>query len=133
MVVKFVVIVYLQEKEIYNFINSLNVESIENDKTLLNGLEIDILLPKHKLGIEYNGLYWHSEQFKDKNYHINKTKLCEENGYRLIQIFEDEWNDKKEIVKSRLINIIGLTKNKIYGRKCIIKEISSSICERVYG
>lgn len=115
-----------QEKEIYNFINSLNVESIENDKTLLNGLEIDILLPKHKLGIEYNGLYWHSEQFKDKNYHINKTKLCEENGYRLIQIFEDEWNDKKEIVKSRLINIIGLNKNKIYGRKCIIKEISSS-------
>ena len=32
--------------------------------------EIDIYLPDYKLGIEYNGEYWHSSTFKNKNYHF---------------------------------------------------------------
>jgi hypothetical protein len=62
--------------------------------------------------------------FKDKNYHLNKTIECEKQNIQLIHIFEDEWSLKKDIVKSRLKNILGLTENKIYARKCIIKEVS---------
>ncbi len=29
--------------------------------------EIDIFLPDYKIGIECDGIYWHSEKFKDKN------------------------------------------------------------------
>ena len=88
--------------------------------------EVDIYLPELNIGIEFNGLRWHSEQFiKNNKYHIEKTLQAKEEGIRLIHIFEDEWLFKKEIVKSRLLNLIGKTPNKIYARKCEIREVSS--------
>ena len=87
-------------------------------------MELDIFIPSHNIAIEFDGLYWHSELYKPSNYHLNKTELCEKQGIQLIHIFEDEWLFKKDIVKSRLLNILGLTPNKIYGRKTIIKEVS---------
>jgi hypothetical protein len=87
--------------------------------------QLDIFIPSHNLAIEYNGLYWHSEEFLKNNYHLNKTIECEKQGIQLIHIFEDEWLHKQNIVKSRLLNILGLIKNKIYARKTEIKEISS--------
>jgi hypothetical protein len=112
------------ETEISDYIKSFNINVIENDRKKLNGLELDLLIPEYNLAIEFNGLYWHSEIYKDKNYHLNKTQQCEAKKIKLIHIFEDEWLFKKDIVKSRLINILGLTPNKIYARKTIIKEIS---------
>ena len=111
------------EDEIIQFLKSY-INTVQRYK-MSNKKEIDILLPALNIGIEYNGLRWHSEQFgKDKNYHIEKTLQAEREGIRLIHIFEDEWLFKKEIVKSRLLNLIGKTPNKIYARKCEIREIS---------
>jgi hypothetical protein len=112
------------EDEIKEFIKSLNINIIENSKQIISPLELDIFIPSHNLAIEFDGLYWHSEVYKDKNYHLNKTELCQNKNIRLIHIFEDEWLLKKEIVKSRLKNILGLTPNKVYGRKCVIKEVT---------
>ena len=72
-------------------------------------------------------MYWHSEEYLNNNYHLNKTQECEKQSIKLIHIFEDEWLYKQEIVKSRLQNILGLTPNKIYGRKTEIREVSSKI------
>ncbi len=96
-----------------------------NDRTLIKPFELDIIIPNKKIAIEYNGLYWHSEQQgKDKHYHLNKYNLCKQQGYRLIQIWENEWLTKQYIVKSILLNAIGIHQQKIHGRKCIIKNIS---------
>lgn len=93
------------------------------NRSILEGKEIDIYLPKFKLGIEYNGEYWHSEDKKlDKYYHLNKTKLAASKGIQLIQIFEHEWLNKKEIVQSRLVNKLGLN-YKLGARLCNIVEI----------
>jgi len=110
-------------KKVYNGI------IIENDKKVLDGKEIDIYLPDLKIGIEYCGLYWHSELYKKNTYHLDKLKLCHEKGIRLIQIFEDEWISKKKIIKSKIKHILGLnsSKEKIYARKCTIKEIDTGI------
>ena len=90
-------------------------------------LELDIYLPDKKLAIEFNGLYWHCEAQKgNQNYHLIKTIKCEEQNVRLIHIFEDEWHNKKEIVKSRLKQILKLNKRTIHARECEIKEISPS-------
>ena len=118
------------EKEIAEFIKSLGVDIIENDTDVLSGKELDILIPSHGIAIEYDGLYWHSELYKDNNYHLSKTELCEAKGIRLVHIFEDEWIYKKDIVKSRLKNILGITENKIYARKCEIKHVGSDECRR---
>jgi len=83
---------------------------------------MDIYIPSMNIGIEYNGLYWHSELHKGKNYHLNKYKKLKDIGITLIQIWEDDWFFKKDIVKSRLNNLFGLS-NKIYARKCSIREI----------
>jgi len=117
----------LAEKEIFQYVQELlpTIEIIENDKIILSGKELDIYIPSKKLAIEYNGLYWHSElNGKDKNYHLNKTKRCNKNGVRLIQIFEDEWMNKRCVVKSRLKHILGISKTTIFARKCILKEIN---------
>lgn len=114
------------EKEISDFLKSNDVKVETTNREILHGDEIDILLPEYGVGIECDGIYWHSEKFKNKNYHLNKTLKCQEKGIRLIHIFEDEWESKKEVWKSTLLNIIHKNQNKIYARKCKIKEISGS-------
>lgn len=113
------------EIEICNFVKSIVGEEnvVEHDRILLKGKELDIYIPTLKLAIEYNGLYWHS---KDKNYHISKTNECKKIGIRLIQIFEDEYLQHKDIVLSKLQHLIGgyVTEEKIMGRKCDVEQIS---------
>ncbi len=55
-----------------------------------------------------------------------KTEFCEKNGIRLLQIFEDEYNFHKEIVLSKIKHIFKMDYNltKVYGRQCVIKEIT---------
>ena len=113
-----------KEKYIKDFLNELNIYFIENPKNIIPPQELDIFVPDKNIGIEFNGLYWHSELHKDKNYHLHKTNLCKEQGIKLIHIFEDELDYKQDIIKSRLKNILGLTENKIFARKCIIKEVN---------
>ena len=118
------------ENEIYDFICDLVGEEnvLKNDTTLLDGKELDIYVPKYKIAFEYNGLRWHSEQFgKDKNYHLNKTLNCNKKGVSLIQIFEDEYINHKDLVLDKIKQFIYCNNNKkkIYARKCEIHEISN--------
>lgn len=118
------------EQEIYQYIKSLfegkNTEVINKCRSVLPNLELDIYIPEHKLAIEYDGLYWHNEVNLDNNdnYHVNKTNMCEKQDIQLIHIFEDEWLDKQDIVKSRLKGLLGLN-NVIYARHCECREVSS--------
>jgi hypothetical protein len=114
------------EKNLLKFLDGLNINYKPNDRVFLNGKELDVYIPSHNLAIEFNGLYWHSELFKDKNYHLKKTELCESKGIKLIHVFEDEWIHKQDIVKSRIKNILGLIENKIYARKCEIRIVNSN-------
>jgi hypothetical protein len=113
-----------EEKLILEWLRSLNIEVIEKDRTL--GIELDIFIPSKSIAIEFNGLYWHSELYKDKNYHLNKHNICNNNGIKLIHIWEDDWLYKGDIMKSIILNRIGLISNKIWARKCDIKIISDS-------
>ena len=113
------------EKEIVEFIKELGLGVEENNTTVLCGKELDIYIPEKQIAIEFNGLYWHSDLFKEDKYHLKKLEECESKGIKLIQIFEDEWLNKQEIVKSRLRNILGKIENKIYARNCVVKELDS--------
>lgn len=67
--------------------------------------------------------YRNNELLEDK-YHSNNIKIeYSKKGIKLIQIYEDLWNSKNEIIKSRILNLLKLT-NKTYARKFKIKEIS---------
>jgi hypothetical protein len=116
------------EDELYNFICELigseNVK--QRERRILKGDEIDIYVPSCNFGIEYNGLYWHSDARKEFDFHLKKTVRCEERGIRLFHIFEDEWKNKPEIVKSMICSILAKVETHIYARNCIIKEVSAS-------
>jgi hypothetical protein len=115
------------EKEILNFIkDNYNGKIIENTKNIIIPYELDIYLPELKIAFEFNGLHWHSELYKDNNYHLNKTEYCLKNGINLIHIWEDNWEFKSDIVKSIILNKLGKTPNKIFARKCEIKEITDN-------
>ncbi|MGZ8924627.1 MAG: DUF7487 domain-containing protein [Nitrososphaeraceae archaeon] len=114
------------EKDIISYIKSISTTTIINNcKSVIPPLELDIYLPDLNLAIEFNGIYWHSElSGKDRNYHLNKTQLCNNKGIRLIHIFENEWILKNDIVKSRIASL--LKKNKtIYARNCKITQLSN--------
>jgi hypothetical protein len=115
------------ERLVANFIGEHVNNIILKDRTILNGKEIDILVESNKIGFEYHGLYWHSEIYKTKDYHLNKTKLAESKGYKLIHVFEDEWVFKNNIVKSLIKSNLNLYDRKIYARKCYVKEIVTEI------
>ena len=114
------------EKEILGFIKSIyNGIIIQNDRKLINPKELDLYLPELKLAIEFDGLYWHSSEYVDKNYHLDKTRLCNNKNVDLLHIFEDEWLNKKEIVKSIIKSKFKIYDNIFYARKCFIKELDS--------
>ncbi len=96
-----------------------------NNREVIKPHELDIYLPELKLAFEYDGLYWHSEINKEKNYHLNKTEKCEKLGIKLIHIYEDDWNLKKNIIKSRILNLLSKS-TIIAARKCQIKEIEDN-------
>lgn len=117
----------IQENDLKMFIRSLGVDIEDNNRSIIHPLELDIIIPSKKIAIEYCGLYWHTEQKgKDKKYHLNKLNRCNDAGYKLITILEDEWVNKNNIVKSRLKHILGLADKTIYARKCKVSEITPS-------
>ncbi len=113
------------EREIHQFLKDNNIYYIPSCRNIIHPLEIDIYLPDYNLAIEFDGLYWHNDNNLHKNYHITKTNKCKEKNIELIHIFENEWLFKKDIVKSVLLTKLGKIENKIYARKCKIKEIDN--------
>ena len=120
-----------EEQIIYNYITQqLSVQCECNVKSILSRQrQIDIFIPEYKLGIQINGIFWHSEYSnnRDKNYHLNKTLQCNNLGITLIHIFDDQIRDHLQIVKSRISNMLNKSKYNIHARKCIIKEVSFEI------
>ncbi len=118
------------ENEIIRFVSKFfNIEKTTHRRLIIPPQELDLYIPEKNVAIEYDGLYWHGEYFgnKNKKYHIGKTTMCNKLGIQLIHIFEDEWENKTNIVKNRLKNILGLIKYKIFARKCEIKEIDVQV------
>lgn len=114
----------LMQVDLYNFIRENYSGEIIENKKILDPYEIDIYLPEINLGIEFNGLYWHSDAHKSNDYHFKKWQKSIENNVNLITIWEDDWIIKKDICKSFLLNKLSKTPKKIFARKCELKEVS---------
>ena len=120
------------EDEIINFLSSLDIQNfISNDREVLEGKEIDIYLPDYKIGIEFNGDYWHSDIYhEDHNgrstYHQDKSLLAESKGVFLFHIFEYEWNNPQERnnIKNRLRTLFAKNNIKIAARKTQVVELT---------
>ena len=121
-----------QEREIYDFIKSVTTDVESSNRKVVEPKELDIYVPDKSFALEFNGLYWHSEEFVSRKYHLEKTSACLKEGVSLIQIFSDEWREKPEIVKSMIRHRLKATKNRIYARKCSIQKVKTEEVKRFF-
>lgn len=118
------------QNEIADFIRSLGYSVVMDDRNILNGLEVDILVDEKKLCIEFDGIYWHSELSgnKPREYHLGKTTECLAKGYDLLHIFDSEWESKKDIIKSIILMKLGKGVRRLFARQCEVRNIDTSTC-----
>lgn len=115
-----------KENEIADYIESLGYKTLRNDRKIICPYELDIYVCGVNLAIEFNGNYWHSTQYKNAKYHKMKTDLCAEKNIRLLHIYEYEWDNHKEIIKSIIESACRCTVNKIMARKCKIINVDAA-------
>ncbi len=114
------------EIELIDWIKDIYLKPFRiNSKKELKNRELDIYIEDKNIAFEHNGVYWHNEFNKPKEYHIDKSNRCKELGINLIHIWEDVWYNKRDIVKSRIKNLLNLSTDKVYARKCVIKTVNS--------
>ena len=116
-----------EQRKLGDFIESLGFEVVMNAKVLGNH-DIDIFIPSLRIGIEYNGFPFHLENFsggrKGSYYHHNKTEKALAQGIRLVHVFPHDVHKNEGIVQSIVKNALGVTRNKIAARKCVVSEVS---------
>lgn len=122
------------ETEICEFIKSIcNFTVLINDRNILSGNELDLYVVEKSVAIEFDGIYWHNDLNKPKNYHLEKTVSCEKKNIRLIHIYESDWRDKKDICKSIIASALGVYKNKYFARKLDIGVIDKNEAREFYN
>lgn len=111
------------ELDVRRMLTGHDIQFQTNVRDIIPPKEIDIWIPDKRIAIECNGIYWHSK--KDRNYHREKHKACEENGIQLLTLWEDWIVNKPQIVESMLMSKLGLSQRRVYARNCMIREITS--------
>ena len=118
----------LAETELLDYIKSIYDGEIETgDRSIISPLELDIVIPDKHIAIEFNGVFWHSD-FNPrmcKTYHRDKSLKCIDKGYQLLHIWEDDWYNRKDIIKDYIKSKLGLCSKRIYARKCHVREIDA--------
>ena len=111
------------ELEIKDIINTMyDGRCIENSRSIIPPLELDLYYPEKNIAIEFNGNYWHDENHKPKDYHFNKFKLCKDKNIRLVSIYESDWFNKRDNIINLLKNIF-IESKVIYARNCTISKL----------
>ncbi len=114
------------EREIADWLEAMGEQVIRNDRKVLSGMEIDIYLPERKIGIEYNGAYWHQEGvMPHPRSHEAKAKRADKLGIRLITVWDFDWSNKQDFIRQHIMHAIGRNQGpRISARTCDVLPVS---------
>lgn len=113
-----------------NQIKELGVKYEHNNRTVIAPLEIDFWFPEQRIGVEINDVASHNSDtpflqsgiVKASNYHQEKVRKAIDMSIRLIHLYEWELYDEK--IMNYIKKILIGSKEKIYARQTLVKEIS---------
>ena len=88
--------------------------------------ELDAYIPELRLAVEYNGVCFHSSAFRAPNYHADKLRMCSEAGIKLIQIWEDDWHERRAVVENLLRAKLGRS----VSARLFARATTPSVCDR---
>ncbi len=113
------------ERQVGELLAAWGFETARNVRDVIPPLEFDIYIPALRVAVEFNGVFWHSERFKHRNYHRDKRRAAEDAGIRLVQIWEDVWKERQESVTNHLRSLLGVNSAERFdARKCIVKPLT---------
>jgi len=128
------------EQEIFQFLATLGLDAEQSNRTVIGkNQELDLYLADQKFAIEFNGLFWHDEYHKSREAHLDKYEAAKTAGINLIQIWEDDWRDRKPVILRALAHKLGKTSElaklypeletvsaQIYARKTRVVEVATA-------
>ena len=93
------------------------------NKPHICGFDLDIYIPELRKGIEFDGIYWHSEKglrrSRDhwpkedlRNYHQLKDSWFESKRIEVLHIKEEDWNKNKQICINKCMDFLKKEKGK---------------------
>lgn len=105
------------EQFVQEILDQAGIEYTRNDRTVLDGLELDFVIPSKNIAIEINGIYWHSELMgKHKHYHVWKTQQCKQQGLQLLHLWDYQFDKNAQLIKSMILNRLGIHNTRVYAR-----------------
>jgi hypothetical protein len=107
---------------IENYRNIKIIQSCRTEiKSSVNGrfMELDNYIPEFRIGVEYNGFYYHSNEVMNdshyynaiggkQNYHLMKSNLCKDKDIVLIHLFEDDTKYRYSTCLNHINNVLKL-------------------------
>jgi len=124
------------EDDLADLISGWGFDIVRNTREPLREYrrEVDIFIPEANLCVEFNGVYWHSEIYKARDYHQRKSLAAHESGLSMVHVWEDDWNDpvKREIIIKKIKSKLVGGDERVFARKCVVEEIDTKEAKAFY-
>lgn len=123
------------ENEVADWLQSLGLRVIRNDRNVLGGLEADIYLPDKGICIEVNGAYWHTTNFMvHPRLHEHKLARAEKAGLNMLFVWDFDWFKRQAMVKIHIQHYLGLADSvKRHARNGAIRIVANSAASAFYS
>lgn len=124
----------IEESEVADWLRTEGEVVQTNTREPLDGLEIDIYLPERKVGIEYNGAYWHHEGIlQHRRIHELKSRRADRKGIRLVTVWDFDWKDRAVAMKQHILHAIGRNAgSRVNARDCKVWPVKHETAKPFY-
>lgn len=119
--------------ELSTFLSSFNLPLQFNAPNVIPFYKLSFFFPEQKVAIELYDHASHVEPKVGKQLHNEKAIKCLERGIKLIQFFEDEWLNRKDICKSMIMHRLGTSTRKIFARKCEVIKMPGNVSAEFFN
>lgn len=122
------------ESDMADWIQSLGLTVVRNDRSVLGGLETDIYVPEKGACIEFNGAYWHADNIMiHPRLHEHKLARAEQAGLKMLFIWDFDWIKRPDMVKAHIRHYLGLADSpKRHARDGVIRIVANDAASNFY-